>query len=95
MKQQNNVVIVGQSGGVNIGFFSVLLLAWAVIIFFQYFWYILAGIAVVSIGALAYRAMWLQSRREHALRARADQQNRQFLEGDPHGLFGDFDEGPQ
>lgn len=94
MNTNTNVVVVGQQP-TNFGAVALFFLIGTVCLIAQYFWCILAVAALVTVGLLAYRAMTLQARRERALAARADRQNRLFLAGDQRGIYGDDHEGPQ
>ena len=85
----NVVVIEGQREPTSITF-GVVVVA---IIFFglviNYFWHILAILGLVFICLAVWRAESRTRRQQHALAARADHQNSQFLAGDPRGIYGD------
>lgn len=89
------VVDNGQREPISIGFFQVLAFAAFVGLVITYFWQLLAISIICGFGVMLWRSELQQRRAEHRLRARADYQDRLFLEGDPRGIYGDGDEGPQ
>lgn len=95
MKSFNNVVIVQQSARepFNFGFVPMLICVGFLCLIINYFWQIVAVAAVVLVMFVFYLLFRDQQLRRRELAMRADEQNRQFLAGDPRGVYGVCDEG--
>lgn len=96
MKQQNNMIVVGQTQPVGFGAVALFILCGTIAVIAQYFWQIIAFAACVLVIFVFCLLFGDQQLRRRELAMRADEQNRQFLEGDLRGLYGDAtNEGPQ
>lgn len=97
MSKQNTTVVIDQGQQAPFGLVQVMILCGVFAVIIHYFWQIVAVAAI----ALTVFIFWLlfrdQKLRSQELLARADEQNRQYLAGDPRGIFGDIshDEGSQ
>lgn len=91
MSTNTNVVIVDQNQQAPFGFVAVMIVCGFVALVLHFFWYI---VAVAAIGLTVF-VFWLlfqeQQLRSREVSVRAQEQNSQYLAGDPRGIFGDFD----
>jgi len=94
MSSFHNVVVVEQQRDpISIGIGPVLCLIAIIAVVATYFWQILAIAGVLFTGFVLWMLWRDQQLRARDLAVRADEQNRQFLQGDPRGIFGDEHEG--
>lgn len=94
MKMVQNVVVVQQHDkDIEVGFITLMLLAGVIALVIQYFWAVATVFALIGASVFIYMRLTEQALRSRKLAVDADRQNRQFLQGDPRGMYGDFDEG--
>lgn len=96
MNDNTQVVIVDQSEQMPFGLVSLLIICGFVALAIEYFWQLIAIAFIVYVAVHVYRRFKAEDARQRQLLADAELQNRQFIAGDPRGIYGDFDhEGPK
>lgn len=95
MSTNTNVVVIDQNQQAPFGFVSVMIVCGFVALVLHFFWYIVAIAAIGLTGFIFWLLFRDQKLRNMELSVRADEQNSQYLAGDPRGIFGDNHEGSQ
>lgn len=93
MSTNTNVVVVERSENAPLGFVGVFVILGLICVVVTYFWQIVIFAGLVFVGFVIWLLFRDQQLRNKELSARADEQNRMYLEGDQRGVFGY--EGPQ